>query len=233
MQPSNYFADIEQAAFSPSTMVPGWAPSADPGMSPPFTCCINKYSNIYIVLQARLFAYSDAARYRLGVNYQMLPTNAAKSPVYCPFQRDGKMNFSSNYGGDPNYVGSSLKPTRFYQDVKGTGPKAHSLHTEHEKWVGEVVTFTSHITDDDFEQPAALWEVIKKEPGHEQRFYNNVAGHLSKVKNDRLRMEIYRGFIYSFFVTIEKLTPSIDWFGRIHPELADGIRKATMAVMES
>lgn len=30
-QPNNYFADIEQAAFSPSTMVPGFAASADPG----------------------------------------------------------------------------------------------------------------------------------------------------------------------------------------------------------
>ncbi|RSM18545.1 hypothetical protein CDV31_002681 [Fusarium ambrosium] len=40
--PRNYFADIEQAAFSPSTMVPGWAPSADP------------------VLQARMFSYPDA-----------------------------------------------------------------------------------------------------------------------------------------------------------------------------
>jgi catalase len=64
--PVNYFAEIEQAAFSPSTMVPGIEPSADP------------------MLQARMFAYSDAARYRLGVNYQMLPTNAAKSRSISP-----------------------------------------------------------------------------------------------------------------------------------------------------
>ncbi|GAD98054.1 catalase, putative, partial [Paecilomyces variotii No. 5] len=84
--PRNYFTDIEQAAFSPSTMVPGWAPSADP------------------MLQARMFAYPDAARYRLGVNYQHLPTNHARVPIYCPFQRDGFMNFTDNYGDDPNYV---------------------------------------------------------------------------------------------------------------------------------
>jgi catalase len=58
--PENYFAEIEQAAFSPSTMVPGIEPSADP------------------MLQARMFAYLDAQRYRLGVNYQFLPTNAPK-----------------------------------------------------------------------------------------------------------------------------------------------------------
>lgn len=42
-------------------------------------------TNFPRVLQARLFAYPDAARYHLGVNYQQLPTNAAKAQVYCPF----------------------------------------------------------------------------------------------------------------------------------------------------
>src|SRR5258708_1824268 len=55
--PANYSADIEQAAFSPTTRVPRIAPTADP------------------MLQARMFAYPDAARYRLGVNYQQLPCN--------------------------------------------------------------------------------------------------------------------------------------------------------------
>ena len=52
---ANYFAEIEQAAFAPSHMVEGFEPSADP------------------VLQARLFSYPDAHRYRLGVNYQQVP----------------------------------------------------------------------------------------------------------------------------------------------------------------
>ncbi|KAL4785400.1 catalase-domain-containing protein [Aspergillus varians] len=171
--PRNYFADIEQAAFSPSTMVPGLAASADP------------------VLQARLFAYPDAARYRLGVNYQQLPTNAAKAPVYCPFQRDGKMRFDDNYGADPNYVGSSFQPTKFYQDVKRTNPAALSLHTDHEKWVGEVSAYTSHVTDEDFVQPAGLWEVIGREPGHQDRLVGNVADHLKGVKSPELRKAVY------------------------------------------
>jgi catalase len=54
--PENWFAEVEQAAFSPSNMVPGIAPSPDP------------------MLQARMFAYPDAQRYRLGVNYQYLPS---------------------------------------------------------------------------------------------------------------------------------------------------------------
>lgn len=74
----NWFTEFEQAAFSPSNMVNGIEPSPDP------------------MLQARMFAYPDAARYRLGINYQFLPTNVAKSHVYCPTERDGLMNFTKN-----------------------------------------------------------------------------------------------------------------------------------------
>jgi catalase len=145
----------------------------------------------YAVLQARLFAYPDAARYRLGVNYQQLPTNAAKVPVYCPFQRDGFMRFDDNYGADPNYVGSSLKPTKFYPEVKSVQPKALSLLTEHEKWVGEVSSYESHVTDEDFVQPAALWEVIGREAGHQDRLIGNLAAHLKGVTSTKLRSEVY------------------------------------------
>ncbi|OQD98356.1 hypothetical protein PENSOL_c009G10744 [Penicillium solitum] len=174
--PQNYFADIEQAAFSPSTMVPGFAASADP------------------VLQARLFAYPDAARYRLGVNYQQLPTNAAKVQVYCPFQRDGKMRFDHNYGGDPSYVGSSIKPTKFYQDVKGSNPGALYLHTDHEKWAGEVSAYSSEITDADFVQPAALWEVIGRDPGHQDRLISNLVSSVKNVQCPELRKAVYSLF---------------------------------------
>ncbi|KAJ5360096.1 hypothetical protein N7517_009287 [Penicillium concentricum] len=174
--PQNYFADIEQASFSPSTMVPGFAASADP------------------VLQARLFAYPDAARYRLGVNYQQLPTNTAKAQVYCPFQRDGKMRFDGNYGGDPSYVGSSIKPTKFYQGLNGSNPEALSLHTEHERWAGEVSAYTSEITDRDFAQPAALWELIGRGPGHQDRFIDNLVSSVKDVKYPELRKKVYSLF---------------------------------------
>ncbi|KAJ5472257.1 Catalasemono-functionalheme-containing [Penicillium desertorum] len=194
--PGNYFADIEQAAFSPSTMVPGFAASADP------------------VLQARLFAYPDAARYRLGVNYQQLPTNAAKAPVYSPFQRDGKMRFDDNYGGDPNYVNSSLHPTRFYPDVKGISPESLSVHTEHEKWVGEVTTYTSHMNDDDFIQPAALWKVIGRDPGHQDRTIDNLSASISGVKSPKLRDEVY------------------SLFSRVNQDLGRKLKKATEAAIK-
>lgn len=82
--PDNHFQDIEQAAFSPSTLIPGIAPSAD------------------IMLHARMFSYPDAARYRVGPNYQQLPCNRPLE-AYSPYQRDGPMRVDGNYGSDPDY----------------------------------------------------------------------------------------------------------------------------------
>ncbi len=59
--PSNYFAEVEQAAFEPSNIVPGISYSPDK------------------MLQARIFSYSDAHRYRLGVNYALLPINRPRA----------------------------------------------------------------------------------------------------------------------------------------------------------
>jgi catalase len=61
--PENYFAEIEQSAFSPSNIVPGISFSPDK------------------MLQARIFSYADAHRYRVGTHYEKLPVNAPKSPV--------------------------------------------------------------------------------------------------------------------------------------------------------
>ena len=58
--PENYFAEVEQAAFTPAHVVPGI------GFSP------DKF------LQGRLFVYGDAQRYRLGVNHNLIPVNQAK-----------------------------------------------------------------------------------------------------------------------------------------------------------
>lgn len=141
-----------------------------------------------------MFAYPDAARYRLGTNYQMLPTNRAHAPVYCPFQRDGFMNFSTNYGEDPNYVGSSLKPTTFAVGTV-TGKPLSSTITEHEKWIGEICSFTTNIHQDDFEQARGLWAVLGREPGHQDRYISNVAGNIKNVTSKELREKVYCKFL--------------------------------------
>lgn len=222
-------------------MVPGFAASADPGKSgKPISSTAWQFPWLIFtqVLQARLFAYPDAARYRLGVNYQQLPTNAAKAEVYCPFQRDGKMRFDDNYGGDPNYVGSSIKPTRFYQDVKGTSPEALSLHTEHEMWAGEVSAYTSEITDADFVQPAELWEVIGRESGHQDRLIDNLVSSVKGVKYPELRKAVYS--TCSTNKTSKRsvhksasLTINLGLFSRVNIDLGSRLQERTEAVIKA
>ena len=189
--PSNWFTEIEQAAFSPSNMVSGIEPSPDP------------------MLQARMFAYPDAARYRLGVNYQFLPTNAARSEVYCPIERDGRMNFTPNYGADPNYIGTRLKPVSFLSKpyVSSSTAWQESSNQPEEKaklqnGVTEMKTadhvhsttpmpVASKVVDDDFEQATSLWRLMGKQEGAQSRFVDNVAAHVSGVKTQWLRNEVY------------------------------------------
>jgi catalase len=86
--PDNYFADVEQAAFNPATIVPGIGFSPDR------------------MLQGRLFSYGDAQRYRLGVNHHLIPVNQARCPVH-GFSRDGAMRVDGNYGSTPHYEPNS------------------------------------------------------------------------------------------------------------------------------
>jgi len=88
--PENYFAEVEQAAFAPSNLVPGIAPSPDK------------------MLQARLFSYHDTHIHRLGPNYHLIPVNAPKNAPENSYQRDGPMRTDSNMGGGPNYWPNSF-----------------------------------------------------------------------------------------------------------------------------
>jgi len=151
----NYFAEIEQVAFSPSHLVPGVEPSADP------------------VLQSRLFSYPDTQRHRLGTNYQQIPVNAPLR-AFNPYQRDGPMAVNGNYGANPNYPSSYRNMT--YKPVKPTN--------EHEKWAGAAVSFLSEVTPEDYVQAKGLWEVLGRTPGQQDNFVDNVAGHLCAAKED-------------------------------------------------
>ncbi|KIY61672.1 catalase [Cylindrobasidium torrendii FP15055 ss-10] len=157
----NYFAEIEQAAFSPSHLVPYIEPSADP------------------VLQSRLFSYPDTHRHRLGVNYQQLPVNAPIVPI-ANFQRDGFGAFN-NQGARPNYQ-SSIVPLSF------TGPKntleggVNTLRENHENFIGRAYRDLSVISELDFEQPRALWSKVWNDQQREA-LVQNLAGHIGGVKS--------------------------------------------------
>jgi catalase len=86
--PENYFAEVEQAAFSPANVVPGISFSPDK------------------MLQSRLFSYGDAQRYRLGVNHHHIPVNAPKCPFHS-YHRDGAMRTDGNLGGTIGYEPNS------------------------------------------------------------------------------------------------------------------------------
>ncbi len=86
--PANYFAEVEQSAFTPANVVPGVSFSPDR------------------MLQSRLFAYGDAQRYRLGVNHHHIPVNAPRCPVHS-YHRDGAMRTDGNQGSTIAYEPNS------------------------------------------------------------------------------------------------------------------------------
>jgi len=127
--PENFFAEIEQAAFSPANMVPGM------GMSP------DK------MLLGRNFAYADAQRYRIGTNFQQLPVNKPKSPVH-------SYNFEGNMWVESSGSRSYYAPNSFGDSWSDqTGPVDNSFEAD-----GELVrsAYTLHAEDDDFGQAGTL-----------------------------------------------------------------------------
>ncbi|GMM31635.1 catalase T [Martiniozyma asiatica (nom. inval.)] len=152
----NYFADIEQAAFSPSNTVPSMQPSNDP------------------VLQSRLFSYPDTHRHRLGANFYQIPVNCPlKSGSFAPDIRDGPMSVNGNLGDRPNYAGAYNGPTQFKTEARPAGNKAD------EQYEGEVVPYHWTTVDYDYVQPGKLWDVLGKTPGEQEALVHNVAAHVS------------------------------------------------------
>ena len=143
--PENYFLDVEQAAFAPSNMPPGISASPDK------------------VLQARLFNYADAARYRVGVNHQQIPVNKAKCPVFSN-HRDGQVRVDDNYGGLPHY-----EPNSFHQWIDQPQYKEPPL-----KIRGDADFWDFRKDDNDyFSQPRALFQKMTLE--QKQALFGNTA----------------------------------------------------------
>ncbi|MEC0664405.1 catalase KatA [Priestia flexa] len=129
--PENYFAEVEQATFSPGAFVPGIEASPDK------------------MLQGRLFAYADAHRYRVGVNHNHLPINRPKSDVH-HYQRDGQMRFDGNGGGsvyyEPNSYGGPTETPEHKQTafpVSGVAENAPYDHNDHYTQAGDLYRLMS------------------------------------------------------------------------------------------
>lgn len=133
--PDNYFADVEQAAFAPTNLVPGLGLSPDK------------------LLQGRIFAYGDAQRYRLGVNHNLIPVNAPKCPVNS-YHRDGLMRVDGNFGSRKSYIPNS------YGEWNENGESEPPLAME-----GDIRRYDPSLDkeDDVFYQPGDLYRLMTED----------------------------------------------------------------------
>ena len=149
--PQNFFAEIEQAAFAPSSVVPGISFSPDK------------------MLLGRAFAYADTQRYRIGPNYLQLPVNQPRNANVNTYTFDGPMAYY-NQDDAPKYAPNS--EGRGYADE--VGETDGSWETD-----GAMVrqAYTLRRDDDDFGQAGHL---VREVWNDEQRnaFVETVAGHL-------------------------------------------------------
>jgi catalase len=153
--PENYFAEVEQAAFSPANFVPGIAASPDK------------------MLQGRLFAYHDAHRYRLGPNYHLLPVNRPKGVKVQNYQRDGFMRFDSNGGGDPNYYPNSFGGPE--PDITAAEPAFEVS--------GKAARLPYTHPNDDFVQAGTLYRKVMTDEDR-NHLIGNIVSHLLNARKD-------------------------------------------------
>ncbi len=151
--PQNYHAEVEQAALAPSNIVPGISFSPDK------------------MLQARIFSYADAQRYRIGGNYQQLPVNAPRCPVF-NYQRDGAMRFDFSKDVSPNYEPNSFN-----------GPKECPAFNEPGlKLEGDADRYNHRAGNDDYTQPGNLFRLF--DAGQRERLFGNIARHMAGVPQE-------------------------------------------------
>ncbi|KAE8254014.1 hypothetical protein A4X13_0g3578 [Tilletia indica] len=156
--PINYFAEIEQAHFSPSNMVDGWGPSNDP------------------VLQARLWSYNDAGRHRLGPNYLQIPVNCPLNAV-ANFERDGWGAVLGNSGNRPNYL-STQDPINVISRPKWIIDD-DDLESTTNYWSSQINETI------DYEQPKIFVEKTMSEQDR-KNLISNCISSLAQVKDQRI-----------------------------------------------
>jgi catalase len=161
--PANFFAEVEQAAFSPANLVPGI------GLSPDR------------MLMGRVFSYHDTHLYRVGTNYEQLPINAPKVEVHS-YNKEGAMTF--HHAGDqpvyaPNsYGGPVADPDRAGQVTWDVAS-------------GELGRFSydKHAEDDDFGQAGSLVRNVFSDVDREH-LVTNIVGHASDQVSEEVQRRV-------------------------------------------
>ncbi|WP_141047787.1 catalase [Aliarcobacter cryaerophilus] len=157
--PKNYFQQVEQASFSPSNIVPGISYSPDK------------------MLQARIFSYPDAQRYRVGTHYEMLPVNRPIVEVNT-YNLDGSMNFDIK------------EPTKaFYEPNSFDGPVEDKSYLEPDLDVGDIAKRYDHrVGNDDFSQPRALFLLMSN--SQKEQLFSNIKDAMAGVPRDIVDRQI-------------------------------------------
>jgi len=151
--PENFFAEVEQSAFNPANVVPGIGFSPDK------------------MLQARLFSYGDAQRYRLGVNHHSIPVNAPRCPFHS-YHRDGQMRIDGNHGSTLGYEPNSDSEWQQQPDFR---EPPLSLEGAADHW--------NHREDTDYySQPGALFRLMT--PAQQQALFANTASSISSAPRE-------------------------------------------------
>src|SRR6202035_1352945 len=160
--PDNYFADVEQAAFTPANLVPGISFSPDK------------------MLQGRLFAYGDAARYRVGVNHHQIPVNYPRAAkLVNTYHRDGAMRVDGNQGGvagvEPNNFGRWAEQPAYADPAQSIGTTADHFDFREDD-------------DNYFEQPGDLFRLMTGD--EQQRLFDNTARAIKGARHQTVEKHI-------------------------------------------
>ena len=157
--PKNYFNEIEQASFSPSNVVSGISFSPDK------------------MLQARIFSYPDAHRYRVGTHYEMLPVNRPIVEVNT-YHADGSMNYEIKEPTDayyePNSFGGAIEDASFAEPAFEAGDYADR--------------YNHRVGNDDFSQPRALFELMSDY--QKEQLFSNIAAAMDGVPRNIIDRQI-------------------------------------------
>ena len=168
--------------MSPSNVVPGIGFSPDK------------------MLQARIFAYADAHRHRIGTHYEALPVNAPHVPVH-NYNKDGAMRFTRNDSGNPD---------AYYEPNSFNGPKQDPAVKEPPLRIsGDADRYNHRVGNDDYTQVAALFRLF--DSAQRQRLFGNIAAAMQGVPAEIVERQL-------------------EHFARVDPAYAAGVRSALAPV---
>lgn len=155
--PENFHRDVEQAAFSPGSMVPGIEDSPDP------------------LLQFRMFFYRDAQFHRIGINLHQIPVNCPfMAQSYSPLNFDGQMRVDANHAGNKQYVPNSFAH-KFRPDV------AEAPYLVSDNVVSRKSHYWHEGKKNEYDQAKELWSRVMTDT-QRQNTISNTAKLLRFVK---------------------------------------------------